>query len=199
MDIYIVRHGQTDWNLLKRMQGIEDIPLNDTGREQALVCARALSGLPFETIYTSPLSRAAETAQIISDYECHAPVILKQELIERDFGKGSGMTYTAFHTQYADYPRILPEGMEPFDVFSKRVISAVLSCTEMHHKKPILLVSHGAFINALLYQTSGGSCGTGITELKNTCISRLFFDNTTESLSLDFYNLSPAEFSCSAC
>lgn len=194
MDIYIIRHGQTDWNTMKKMQGIEDIPLNATGRQQALSCAKALSCIPFEVIYTSPLSRAAETAEIISGFKCHAPVIIEQSLIERDFGEGSGMTYEAFHAAYPEYPRVLPAGMEEFDSFSCRVFSAVISCAKKHHEKPILLVSHGAFINALLHRVSGGSCGTGITRLKNTCISRIFFDAATESLTLDFHNLSPEEY-----
>lgn len=196
MDIYIVRHGQTDWNIAKKLQGREDIPLNTTGRQQALACAKALEGIPFETIYTSPLSRAAETAQIISVHGCHAPVVIEQDLTEREFGEGSGLTYDELHAVYPEYPEVLPRGMESFDRLSERIHSAVLRCMENHHEKPVLLVSHGGSINALLYRISGGSCGTGITWLKNTCISRLSLNAAGGSLKVDFYNLLPEEFTC---
>ena len=194
MEVYLIRHGQTDWNLAKKMQGTQDIPLNATGREQALICAKALSDIPFEAIYTSPLSRAEETARIISDYKCHTPVIICQGLIEREFGEGSGMTYEQLHTTYPKYPEVLPKGMELFDTLSERVYLAVRDCAKKHHEKPILLVSHGASINAILHRVSGGTCGTGITWLKNTCISKLEYNADSDSFSLIFHNLSPEEF-----
>ncbi|MBO5278228.1 MAG: histidine phosphatase family protein [Lachnospiraceae bacterium] len=194
MDVYIIRHGQTDWNIVKKLQGTEDIPLNDTGRRQAAICAQALSGIPFEAIYTSPLSRAAETAQIISDYQCHAPVIVEPGLIERCFGEGSGMTYEQLHSTYPEYPQVLPKGMEEFNALSERVFSAVRSCAEKHHDKPILLVSHGASINAFLHRISNGACGTGITWLKNTCISKAAYSFDSHTFTLLFHNLSPEEF-----
>lgn len=195
MEIYIIRHGQTDWNIAKKMQGTEDIPLNDTGRKQAVICAEALSDIPFEAIYTSPLSRASETAQIISNYKSHAPVIICQGLIERDFGEASGMTYEQMHTTYSEYPRILPLGMESFDILSERVYLAMRDCAKKHHEKPILLVSHGASINAILHRVSGGTCGTGITLLKNTCVSKVEYCADSDEFKLIFHNLSPEEFS----
>lgn len=194
MELYIIRHGQTDWNIEKKMQGTEDIPLNDTGRKQAVICAQALSSISFEAIYTSPLSRAAETAQIISDYKCHAPVIIEPGLIERDFGEGSGMSYEQLHSTYPEYPQVLPKGMEAFELLSERIYSAVRSCAEKHPEKPILLVSHGASINAFLHQVSAGAYGTGVTWLKNTCISKLVYSADSGEFMLIFHNLSPEEF-----
>lgn len=194
MELYIIRHGQTDWNIKKKLQGTEDIPLNDTGRQQAALCAEVLSDIPFEAIYTSPLSRASETAQIISDSTHHAPVIVEPGLIERDFGEGSGMTHEQLHSTYPEYPHILPNGMETFDTLSDRVFAAVRACAEKHHEKPILLVSHGASINAFLHRVSGGTCGTGITWLKNTCISKFSYSFDSHDFTLLYHNLSPEEF-----
>ena len=65
MRLYIIRHGETEWNVLRRFQGRSDIPLNDEGRRLARITAEALSEVPFARIYTSPLKRAYETAMII--------------------------------------------------------------------------------------------------------------------------------------
>ncbi len=84
-----VRHGQTDWNFKKLMQGATDIPLNETGRGQARDAALAMSGLQISSAYSSPKKRALETAEIIS-----APhglqVVVDDNLREPDFGEAEG-------------------------------------------------------------------------------------------------------------
>lgn len=64
--IYIVRHGQTDWNLERRLQGQKDIPLNETGRNEATICRNQLTSIKVDEIISSDLSRAKETAEIIN-------------------------------------------------------------------------------------------------------------------------------------
>lgn len=88
MRIYLVRHGQTDWNLEKRMQGREDVPLNTTGRAQAEKLRDKIRDLEFDVVYASPLKRAAETAEIaVGDrYE----IIYDERLVERSFGEFEG-------------------------------------------------------------------------------------------------------------
>ena len=66
-ELYLVRHGETDWNRQHRIQGLTDIPLNETGRAQARATGRLLSRRSFDGIYASPLDRAMETARIIAD------------------------------------------------------------------------------------------------------------------------------------
>lgn len=88
---YVLRHGQTDWNVQARLQGSTDIPLNETGRRQARVAAELLGGLGITRIVTSPLSRALETARIVGE-----PLGLEPDtdarLIERNFGLFEGLT-----------------------------------------------------------------------------------------------------------
>ena len=67
MLLYLVRHGETDWNRSRRIQGRTDIELNDTGREQALATSRLLARREWNAVISSPLSRALETASIIAD------------------------------------------------------------------------------------------------------------------------------------
>ncbi len=77
--IYIVRHGQTDWNVKGIYQGRIDIPLNETGREQARKTKKELEGIKFDKVFSSPLKRALETAQII----CNNEIITDKRIIER--------------------------------------------------------------------------------------------------------------------
>ena len=87
MNIYIVRHGQTDSNVLKnRYGGRVDVLLNDTGREEAKKLKRDLEGITFDRVYSSPLKRALETAQIISGND----IIIDERLIERSNGDLEG-------------------------------------------------------------------------------------------------------------
>ena len=65
VDIYLFRHGETDWNKERRLQGQSDIPLNAFGRELAIKTAAALETIPFDRAFSSPLDRAVETARIL--------------------------------------------------------------------------------------------------------------------------------------
>ena len=85
MVIYLIRHGETDWNLQGKLQGREDIPLNKTGIWQAKVCGNALQNTKFHCIQTRPLQRAMETAEIIAFHQ-NCRVIVNPDLIERDYG-----------------------------------------------------------------------------------------------------------------
>ena len=89
--LYLVRHGETDWNLQRRIQGSTDIPLNNTGRQQASRTGRLLARRHWDAVITSPLSRAAETAQIIAvELDLPAPESLP-ELVERAYGEAEGL------------------------------------------------------------------------------------------------------------
>ena len=88
MKITLVRHGETDWNKNKRLMGQLDIPLNETGREQAKVLKAKLANTHFDCCYSSPLSRARETAEIICDGKC--PILFDDNLKERFGGEMEG-------------------------------------------------------------------------------------------------------------
>ena len=88
MEIVLVRHGETDWNLEGRLMGQKDISLNDKGREQAGVLRSKLAGMSFDCCYSSPLSRAKETADIICKGRCD--IICDDNLKERFGGELEG-------------------------------------------------------------------------------------------------------------
>ena len=87
--IYVFRHGQTDYNVARRVMGQMDIPLNDVGRVQATELANKLAPVKIGAIYSSPLARAMETAQAVAD-KIGAPIITDKRLMERNNGKLQG-------------------------------------------------------------------------------------------------------------
>jgi uncharacterized phosphatase len=87
----LVRHGQTDWNAQRRLQGSTDIPLNDVGRGQARDAVAVLSGYEWDAIVSSPLSRAAETADLIAAGLGLQVARRVSDLAERSFGPAEGL------------------------------------------------------------------------------------------------------------
>ncbi|MDE7038136.1 MAG: histidine phosphatase family protein, partial [Lachnospiraceae bacterium] len=89
MKLYIVRHGETEWNKERRLQGQVDIPLNESGRRLARETSGGLAGIHFDLCYSSPLSRARETAELILEGRS-TPVIEDERIIEMAFGECEG-------------------------------------------------------------------------------------------------------------
>ena len=89
MKVFWMRHGETDWNRLGRIQGCTDIPLNDRGRLQAREAARLLRDVEFDAAWCSPLSRAEETARIVLEGR-NVPLLADPLLREVDFGPNDG-------------------------------------------------------------------------------------------------------------
>lgn len=97
MKIYLLRHGQTDWNLEGKLQGRKDISLNDCGREQMLTVAEHLQVLNFQpdVIISSPLDRAVESTKILADkIGFVGNIIYDNDFIERSFGRAEGLVWS---------------------------------------------------------------------------------------------------------
>ena len=91
MKIYFVRHGKTEWNKLKKMQGSADIPLNEEGIEQAYKTKELISNIEFDCAICSPLTRTRQTLDIILD-DKKIPVIYDERIVERNYGEFEGTT-----------------------------------------------------------------------------------------------------------
>jgi uncharacterized phosphatase len=168
--ICIIRHGETDWNSSGRLQGCEDIELNENGRNQGKQVAGYLKRFHWDVIITSPLKRASETAEIISrELELHE-LIINDSLRERDYGKASGLLPEERHSLFPD--GVFPD-QESFEHLRERAIIALNAIADKYTGKRIVVVSHGAFTNSILYTISGGEFGSFKTRLKNGCINLL--------------------------
>ncbi|KGP73337.1 histidine phosphatase family protein [Pontibacillus yanchengensis] len=169
--ICLVRHGETDWNKHKRLQGQEDIPLNELGIEQAKECGEHLKTEQWDMIISSPLSRAKKTAEIIQTYmETPLDIIEMDAFKERSFGKGSGLYFHEIQSLYPDrnYP-----GMESWEAFKTRIFQGLHQVHQEYPNQKILLVAHGAVINGILSVLSNGEIGSGKTKLINACITNI--------------------------
>jgi broad specificity phosphatase PhoE len=148
--ILLVRHGETDWNLDRRLQGHSDRPLNDTGREQARALAEEVAREPLEAIYASDLSRAGETARIVAD--AHGlQVTTLPDLRERHFGSWEGLSDSEIHEQFPDEiaKGTLGDG-ETREEMDRRVLAALQRIAHEHPDGTVLVVSHGGPLRAVL-------------------------------------------------
>jgi len=98
----LTRHGETEWNRIRRFQGRSDIPLNQTGRNQGQALALLLKDEPIRAIYSSPLARAMETASLIRTFHPFAPLFEEEGLTEMDLGQFDGMDAVDWVSRYPD-------------------------------------------------------------------------------------------------
>lgn len=189
MRIYLIRHGETNWNKELRLQGREDIPMNECGELQALECGDALKSIRVDFIATSPLKRAKKTAELIARQTGVKEVVIEDDLIERDFGEASGMTY---HEKNLKYSNQLIPGYEDKEHLIERINRVIRKYGELYPDGHVLMVSHGGAINAMVSKITNGELGSGKTRLKNACITILEVEG--KSIRLLEYNLDAAEF-----
>ena len=151
--LYIVRHGQTDWNLADRVQGQYDISLNNTGRAQAHRVAEKVEPLHLEYIITSNLCRAAETAQIIGD-KLHITIDYDARLREYDFGKLTGWKRTEIDPSMVQLFFTNPTkfGAERLEDAFMRVGNFL---KDVDFNKNTLVVTHGGVINFIMCYLEG--------------------------------------------
>ena len=148
LHIYLARHGETDWNLQKRLQGWTDTTLNQKGEEQAKALGRLIAGIDIGQIYCSTLARSQSTAEILSGGRI--PIIKMQELREQSYGKFQGKFFDGsdpaiveeFDRRSID-PTDTLEGGESLEQFYARVKSGLDQILERHTQGAILIVGHG--------------------------------------------------------
>jgi len=188
MEICIIRHGETDWNKEKRLQGREDIPLNEEGIYQIKNTIEYFKKYKWDMIITSPLSRAKKSAEIIAEGIGLTDIIEEENFTERDFGEASGMTEEEMKKSF---PEGKISGIENIEELKQRVFNSIKQYIKMHYGKNMIIVSHGGAINALLSYLSNNEIGSGKTILANACINILKYNEN--DVKIKFYNKQAAE------
>ena len=193
MIIYLVRHGETEWNREGKAQGREDIPLNARGLHQAEQLAECMANVPLDCVITSPLKRAVATGAVIAqskglpkpDPTLH-PEFIEPALIERDYGALSGRIVTKENrsTFFLDDTEGRYPGIESVSSCMDRMEGLLMRYAAKPYSH-VLMVAHGAVINALLERLSKGEYGGAKTWLVNTCINILEVTETKVSTAPD--------------
>jgi alpha-ribazole phosphatase/probable phosphoglycerate mutase len=155
--VYIVRHGETEWNAQGRIQGHTDICLSDKGRQQASVLARRLSNVPFDVAYSSDMRRTQETAQIILG-QSSIPLHTTTQLREYNKGVFEGLTVHEYRQRYPDLYRaslvndldFAPPGGETIRQTSQRMAQFVKQLHKRHSNDTVLIVGHGGSLRSLV-------------------------------------------------
>ena len=151
--ILLARHGETDWNREGRFQGHADPPLNRTGRAQAVDLSAALMAEQLAAVYSSPLRRALETAEVLATSHGLEPVPV-DDLREVDVGSWSGLTraeveerFPAQFARWLDYGQGWEDG-ETYEEMGRRAVDALLRLAAAHDGERVLAVTHGGPIRA---------------------------------------------------
>lgn len=184
----MVRHAETDWNRDNRFQGHADPPLNEAGRNQARELAAHLAAESYGALYTSPLRRAHETAQIVGRVLQLEPRV-SNALKEVDVGSWSGLTRTEIESRFPEgYRRWLAhshgwEDGESYADLGRRVVDGLRGIAGAHPGEQVLVVTHGGPIRsalALAEPTHGraplpsiGNCSVVRVAIRNGAFQRV--------------------------
>ena len=144
----LLRHGQTDWNINFLLQGVTDIPMNETGVEQVRLAAKAIQVNDWDVVLTSPLTRAKQTAEIIASHVGFDEVIEQELLIERSFGEAEGLSHEQWRAKYSNLDEI--PGGESRTQLAARSQQLLDHISSQFAGKRVLAISHGALIRGLL-------------------------------------------------
>lgn len=168
MNVYFMRHGETDWNTIKRLQGTTDIPLNANGIALAERVSRAVheAGIHFDRIYTSPLSRAVKTAELMNAYSA-CPLTRDERITEFCFGQAEGVTLSEIKTNpryswlaswfFQPEAYLAKLGAESYEHFFTRLESFLdmLRKEDAAHtggtEENVLIVCHGGVVRGLMH------------------------------------------------
>lgn len=168
MDLYVVRHGQTEENKVSMMQGNMDTLLNETGRNQALEARKKLDGVKIDLIISSPKKRALETAQIISNGE--VPIITDDRLLSRDHGEFEGKT--RYEVDLEDYWNIKInrqyERAESVGHMFERIDSLLKDIKKNYSDKTVLIATHSGICRILYYYFNGIPESGSLLEYEST-------------------------------
>jgi broad specificity phosphatase PhoE len=167
--IYLLRHGQTERNRRRTLQGRSDSPLNEQGRAEAREAARRLSGVRFDRVLSSPLVRAVETARIVAK---DADIAVDERLIEMDYGPYEGIDLTAppqeivtFFSDFVNNPA--PEGMEPLADVVVRAGAFVESIRNL--SGDVLVSTHAIAMKGILEYLTPDSRGSYWSKYIGNC------------------------------
>ena len=183
-ELLLIRHGQTEWNAIRRVMGRQPIPLNNEGKAQARLLAKSLKEVPFTAIYTSPVMRALQTSQIIMKGRDSVPLYEEPGFAEIDYGDWINKDFkdipelAGFFENPSNVP--IPNGEQLPEVI-ERARSAIERIKEKHNNERVLAVSHADVIKVILIHYLGLPIDeTQRFRIDNCSVSALHFGSIKE-------------------
>ncbi len=182
--LILIRHGETDWNFDGRLQGHEDVPLNDVGRAQSDALAARFAGEAVHALYSSDLARAFETARRVGTLTGRA-VATDARLRERHLGVLQGVNkatveatmaavYAGYKSEDPDY--VIPGG-ESAREFAARVLACIHELAHRHAGERAVVVAHGGVLDQVYRHAAGlPLCGPRAFTLLNASVNHLTFE-----------------------
>lgn len=154
MYIYVLRHGQTDWNIQKKLLSVTDIPLNDTGVEQCIEAEKVVRNLDYDIVICSPKIRTRKTCELVNTRK--KEVIYDERLIERDAKSVEGINVdTIDYRAYWTLGKDSLEDSETIEECNKRVYELLDEIKEKYSGKNVLLVTHNGICRAIYTYFNG--------------------------------------------
>lgn len=173
--LFLIRHGETEWNRSGRIQGHSDLKLTPTGEWQADCLAASFVGKYLCAVYSSDLQRARETARRLAE-AVGQTVCTLPALRERSYGAWEGLTLEEIRERFPDYrTNEAKYGIESFAAMQQRAVDCLTPIAQRHRNEAVAIVSHGGLINAFLHFITNGALGTGVTRLDNTGVTSVSY------------------------
>lgn len=187
MKLYIIRHGQTDWNVEQRIQGRRDIPLNEMGRRQAACLKEAMGTRPVVSVFSSPLIRAGETAQAAAG-PWNAPIVTVEELAEVHYGLWEGRKaedlLTEDRERYEAWMRDPAGTAPPQGETLEQIRERCRKAWELIRKEltgDSAIVSHGGILVHLICEILGAKGEASQSVVHNASITTIEYDPDSRS------------------
>ena len=181
--LYLIRHGETEQNKSGVLMGSTDTPLNEQGRQQALLLHQRTNALDIDAIYSSPLARAVETASLV--FGSQARIVTDSGLQEYHFGDWEGLHFSTIAQTYpeiwrawlTDWEQTHIPGAEAFPAFVHRVTTVTQEIVRQHPGQRVAVVSHGGCIRSILAHLFCESVAKGYWKFKvdNATLSEVEF------------------------
>ena len=181
--LYLIRHGETEENRRGILVGSTDVPLAETGREQAIALGKLARGLAVDAVYASPLQRAVETALLVFGRE--ARILTDSRLRELHFGEWEGLSFAEIAEKYPelwgrwlkDWENTPIPGADSFPDFARRLLGCCGEILSAHEGGSVAIVSHGGCIRAVFAHCFSASPGAGYWQFKveNAALSEIEF------------------------
>jgi broad specificity phosphatase PhoE len=182
VNLYLARHGQTQWNKVQRYQGRLDSELTLLGEQQSAEIALQLTNKNIDLIVSSPLGRAAAGAKICQQ-QLMIPVIYDDGLIERDLGDWQGLHITdisndeSYHEIFHQITQLSPAGGESALTCGERVYQTLKLLAKRYKNKNLLIICHGEALRCLLAQLGNNSTDNAYQLFNNGCLLKLTYEH----------------------